>query len=360
MEIIIDSTEFKKDRGLNKEDITLIKILGKEGYLNLHIPWFVYKECTSSSVSDLIVEFSSMIKKLNSTSRKGLDNQGVQEAKEIANRIDELKGKTEIYNEVLWNNFIRTTKAKLYQFDPNDSVKVFDAYFKGERPFKSLKHRNDIPDAFIYETIIKVKNKKGRVYVVSGDKNLREKCEEVLGVEVYENLKELFGKDEFIKIKKKYEDALEHKRRIAEAKTVLIDNFGSFEDAVTEYVRKVQYLEFTDYKLPSDSHEATIYAIDNPVLMINKEDISFLDNKFFVPIEVEGEASVDYAVFKQDYWVMEEHLSIAEDLNKHYYLIEDVVTLIMKKTIVVDIEDINKDEILEIEIDEFDEIEIKE
>ena len=50
---------------------------------------------------------------------------------------------------------------------------------------------------------------------------------------------------------------------------------------------------------------------------------------------------------------------ISEDLNKHYFLLEDIVTLRMKKTITFKIEEIDEDEELTVEIDEFDDIKIK-
>ncbi len=357
MNIVIDSTEFKKDRGLNKADISLIKDMGAEEFIKLHIPYFVYRECSSSSIADLNTDLKQIQSILNSLERKGMGKTDFESAKKIEKEILKLEKNIEASNKELWDDFVSESKAELYDYDEKDSIAVFDAYFTGGKPFKSLKKRDDIPDAFIYETIKKISEKE-EVYLVSGDNNLREKCESLKNVTIFSSFEELYSDAEFKKLQKKY-DKLKYNQRVADAKLILLDNKDSFDDAVYSYLRNKSYWHLYDTGLPSDNGEVSVYAIDVETIEIDKPNIKFIDDKFFVPLIVNGIASIDYAIFKADYWIDDSLPSISEDLNKHYFLLEDSVPIKLSKNISIKLDDLTEDEILEIEIDEFDKIELE-
>jgi len=216
MNIIIDSTELKKDRGLNKSDMSLIKDMGAEKLLVLHIPYFVYKECSSSSIENLKTELNQIKSNLKSFNRKGMGDSDFSKAKNIEKEISELYDNVEDSNKELWDDFISESNSILYEYDEKDSIEVFDAYFTGGKPFKSLKSRDDIPDAFIFQTIKKV-SVKSKVHLVSGDKNLREKCIDLKNVKIFSSFEDLYKDPEFIKLQKKY-DKLKYNQRVADAK----------------------------------------------------------------------------------------------------------------------------------------------
>ena len=357
MNIIIDSTEFKKDRGLNKSDISLIKDMGAEKLLILHIPHFVYKECSSSSIDDIKTELNQIKSNLKSFDRKGMGKSDFIKAEKINREILKLYDNVEASNQELWDDFIMESNAILYDYEEKDSIEVFDAYFTGGKPFKSLKKRDDIPDAFIYQTIKKL-SKSSKIHLVSGDKNLREKCVDLKNVIIFPTFNDLYANTKFNKLRQKY-DKLKYNRKVSYAKLLLIDHHDSFEDVVYEFIRNLGSWELHDTGLPSDNGEVTVHAIDNPEIEIDESNIKFINNKFFVPLIIRGEASIDYAVFKADYWANENMPSISEDLNKHYYLLEDIITIILKKTFSIDLEDIKEDEPLNLYIDEFDEIDFE-
>jgi len=354
MIVIIDSTHFKQDRGLNKEDLSLIKDLGRQKLISLHIPWFVYQETSSSSIFDLTTELNSIKNSLRSFNRKGMNKRDYVESRKLVERVNALINNVKNSNEDLWKTFVKDSKATLHKFNEKDSTKVFEAYFTGEKPFKSLKNRNDIPDAFIYATIKKVALN-STIHLISGDKNLTEKCNEDNNIVIHNTFEEFYIHDDFKKIEKNY-NQLKFNQKIEGAKEIIIDNKDSIDEAVRDFCSNIQYLEFVDESLPSDNGDATIFAIDDPEIIIEEGEIKFIDNKFFVPITVKGKASIDYAVFKSDYWQMEEHLSISEDLNKHYYLIEETLPIVLKKTLTFELANIDENELLEVEIDEFDEL----
>ena len=239
MNIIIDSTELKKDRGLNKSDISLIKDMGAEKLLVLHIPYFVYKECSSSSIENIKTELNQIKSNLKSFNRKGMGESDFAEARKIEKDISKLYDNVENSNQELWDNFVLESNSILYEFDEKDSIEVFGAYFTGDKPFKSLKSREDIPDAFIYQTIKKI-SQTSKVYLVSGDKNLREKCVDLKNVVIFPTFDELYKDSDFIKLQQKY-DKLKFNQRVADAKLILLDSQDSFEDAVNGYLATKNY-----------------------------------------------------------------------------------------------------------------------
>lgn len=295
MNIVIDSTEFKKDRGLNKADISLIKDMGAEEFIKLHIPYFVYRECSSSSIADLNTDLKQIQSTLNSLERKGMGKTDFESAKKIEEEILKLEKNIEASNKELWDEFVSESKAELYDYDEKDSIAVFDAYFTGGKPFKSLKKRDDIPDAFIYATIKKISEKE-EVYLVSGDNNLRESCDSLKNVTKFSSFEELYSDAEFEKLQKKY-DKLKYNQRVVDAKLILLDNKDSFDDAVYIYLRNKSFWHLYDTGLPSDNGEVSVYAIDVETIEIDEPNIKFIDDKFFVPLIVNGIASIDYWIF---------------------------------------------------------------
>ncbi|QYJ67683.1 PIN domain-containing protein [Flavobacterium litorale] len=357
MNIIIDSTEFRKDRGLNKSELALLKDMGHFNLLNLHIPWFVYKESTTTSVKELKTELNKIKNSLEAFNRKGISPYDYETAKKLADEIEKLFDKAEDSNKNLWLEFIKTSKAKLYQFDEKESIIVFNAYFNGDIPFKSVKSRGDIPDAFIFQTIKKIASTRP-VHLISGDKKLRCICNSNLpNIITHESIETFLKNSEFLLLKQKYNKLLELKK-IEDAKELMLDYEDNFEDAVYEYISRVNYLELYETDFPSDGGEVTVVAIDDSKLKIEKDEIEFIDDKFYVPISIDGIASIYFYVFKADYWIYD-YLPSGSDHNKHYYLIEDIVPITLRKTIVVNIEEIKEDQELDIVIGEFDEIILK-
>ena len=168
---------------------------------------------------------------------------------------------------------------------------------------------------------------------MSGDKNLIEKCDDDKNIIPHESFLVLSNHPDFKNIEIEYRNR-KITQTIRDRKLLIIDNKDSFENAVDSYIRKINHLQFEDIKIPSDDHKATIYAIDNVKVTIDETTINYISGKYFVPILVSGEASIDYAMFKADYWILENSPAIAADINKHYFLIEDTVPIMLKKLLI--------------------------
>jgi hypothetical protein len=357
MIVVVDSTEFRRDRTLNKQDLAYLKDLGSKKLVKIHIPWFIYKESATHAILELETTLNKAKNQLASLDKNGIHPDDIPKVRQMIKQVDDFRTGVKDSNKKLWDSFIKESNATLHPFRENHALEVFEAYFDGGKPFKSIKNRADIPDAFIYMTI-KELAKKDEVHLISDDTNLRDKCGSEKNVIVHKDFDSFFNTSKLQVISLQYQNLLEVEK-IKSAKMLLLDYKDVFEDAVRRYTESLNFLELSDTSLNSDNGEVTIRAVDEPKVIIEESEIEFFSNQFYVPIVVHAIASVDYLIYKGDYWTYNDLPKFSEDWNEYYYLIEDTFPIIFRKTIIIDIDNFDEDTEPEIEIDEFDEIELE-
>ena len=66
--VVIESNIYKSE-GLNKsQNLALLKDMGNNNFVKIHIPWFVYKECVTESIKIGNEQFENAIKTINKIS----------------------------------------------------------------------------------------------------------------------------------------------------------------------------------------------------------------------------------------------------------------------------------------------------
>ena len=95
-----------------------------------------------------------------------------------------------------WENFKKSTNATVLPIGSSHGNLVMSSYFSGDIPFKKPKNRSDIPDGFIYYSIIDLLKNNDKILFISSDKNLVKK---ISGAQVicFENLTDLFSNKEY-------------------------------------------------------------------------------------------------------------------------------------------------------------------
>jgi len=354
MDIILDSTEYKRDKGFNKANLSWLSGMASLGLVKIHIPYFVYQECITSSITDLKKELNQLLNSVRSLHRKGLYFDECRRAIELEKPIEEINKRVEESTRELWEDFITRSKAKLYDFDEKDSVAVFNAYFSGEPPFKGLKKRDDIPDAFIYESVKKISDDK-LVYLISADKNLIEHCSRLKNIKTFSYLNDLFDNLDFRKVEKNYLALIEN-NKIKKARELLLLKEDCFEEAMHRFLYNLTQLQLENTNLPSPNGMAEIISIEKPTLKIIKEGIKFAQDTFFVPIKIEGIASVNYLYYKHDYYNSSYKPPITRFPDEKYYFVEDTLPIQLKKTIDIPIGNIKEDMPLNLYINDYEKV----
>ena len=361
MHILLDSTEYRQDRGLNKEQISLLRELGNKRLISIHIPWFVYKESSSTSFEELKSEFNNISTKLINADKKGIHEKEYGKLKKIVSEINGINDVLEKSVENVWQDFIKHSNSIFHEFDKDDSFEVFQNYFKGDKPFKNVKNREDIPDAFIYLTIKKISLKE-KLILISNDNNLVEKCSDLKNIETFNSLKELYDTKDFKEIISNYQMIVDEKEKFENAKEIILSQTDIIESSIFEFCNTISYLEFEDKSLKSDNHDATLYGFHPDEIKIKEREIKHIGNEIFVPVEILGFGLIDYYIFKADYWSYQDLPKYSEDWNDHYFRMEEEVKLKMIKNLKFRISsvlrDYKEDYELEVDINDFDTLKI--
>jgi hypothetical protein len=83
-----------------------------------------------------------------------------------------------------------------YPVAADHGIRVAEDYFSGAPPFTSPKQRMDIPDSFIWHTIIDILKTKGALYVVSNDGALHKAAVEQEGINAYKQLDDFIDSEQ--------------------------------------------------------------------------------------------------------------------------------------------------------------------
>lgn len=319
LHVAIDSSVLREDRGLNKKDMAYLKELAKLKVVKIHIPWFVYKECTTTNVIDLVRELDGAHKQLSNPAKKGLHPDDEIHFEKIRNAIDKAKGLVQNSVEAVWEDFVKETDSILYPFDPTESIKVFDSYFTGDLPFRSQKAREDIPDAFIFGTIQKIA-KANHLHFICKDKGLRSSAESIKNVFGYPSFDDFFNSTTFEPVERYYQGYGQNELKRLE----FLPFVPSVSDTLTTEIEKWPEFElYIDYPYSNDEMISinSLYGIEVKIL---KEDIKFIGGEFYIDVVIRGNASIEYFIDKSVAAWMEERKGIClSDWNDYVFLAEE-------------------------------------
>ncbi|MBL7704524.1 MAG: DUF4935 domain-containing protein [Taibaiella sp.] len=326
MNIIIDTSILRKDRGFLNSDILLIKKLAKLDLLKIHFPWIVFKESISQNLLEVKNGIDNAIKEISSLNRKGIDIEEYEKLKEVTKALESINSKTEKSIEKHWERFINDSKAILHEINEEHGKKVMTSYFLGTKPFPVPKSRKDIPDAFIYEAILTINEIFGKTCFICDDKNLRESIAKNEDCQVFKTYEEFFDSDIYKLIDSEYKK-IEH---YVDELIVLKENI----DKIEKYAKEELYRDLfagdeqviVHENIPSDGNEGALQDIEGELVeTIQFDKIQFVDGVFYIPIEMKACFRIEYFLFKADYYIYEErNISIIDhDWNKHYYLVEE-------------------------------------
>ncbi len=169
--IIIDTSILRKHISLNTPEFELIAELSRINAIKLKIPEMVDKEFLSQKIAEIETYYDKILTSLKQLQTKNHDNT-IQFDKELK-KFQEAKNHSLIEIEEDWRTYKREKNISIIPFSITATSKVFKDYFKGNPPFKNVKNRSDLPDAFILQSILAFIDKKN-LHFVCADKTLSE------------------------------------------------------------------------------------------------------------------------------------------------------------------------------------------
>ena len=324
MHLAIDTSVYRADPKRIKKGFKAITHLAGARRVQIHLPYYVRQEFLTQQTECLSEHLRTMIKAASSVSRLTEHHSTVNVINQILDQIEKLvDGAAATASEEL-DSWVADTYTVTYQFDDCHGKRVTDAYFSGGEPFSSAKHREDFPDAFIYESIRDIAGKHGTLHVIVADTKFRSACGRLEGVRTYGST------DEFI--------------QLPECQTLLrnLDEITNIDRIRNKLPRDLRILEdnlereiidpladtTVTGSIPDDNGEASVSMVGSP----RNTEFKFDEVEYYgegaigIPVTTVVECGLNYYVFKADWCVMDDvdiHRISVSDWNKHYFLAEE-------------------------------------
>lgn len=185
LNVLLD-TNILHEEGLNSTRIQRVQRLIKSNDLKLIVPEIVINEFKSKIVEQANSDLERIQSGLDSLQRKNIlpkDSYQIRESiKFISNLINSANGKVDIW--------MKENNVSVYKISNTSIDELFASYFSGTGAFRGKKKREDIPDAVIYDGIVKI-SKDTKLIVIVKDGALLSAISKLMNVETYSSLNEL-------------------------------------------------------------------------------------------------------------------------------------------------------------------------
>ncbi|QMV13952.1 PIN domain-containing protein [Vibrio spartinae] len=369
--IVLDTNIYRNNPARDNLHFKALEKLSKAGLLCLHVPYVVLREFQTQQRDIYSKDLVKAISGLTGLSRKLLDEDILER---LVSAKAELEGESE---NILSNaedqitNWCDRIGAKLHPLCLDQASLALEAYFQGKPPLKSVKNREDIPDSFIVQSILKLHDDHNPIHVVAGDNKVREAFADEKTINTYESL------SDFIEI-----DLIQDELKEVD----LIDSIGTLVAAIQEFEdesseikcflsnnigESIVWKTFSDPSIPDDNHKATINSYDEAEdIELDFSEAGYYGNgQFGIPFKLRIVVLAHYYIFKSDYYCMDperEHVPSVSDHNDHYFEAEEEFELCVSGlvSITIDRDNIDMDELSEsivedsFKIDEVSDIEL--
>ena len=324
MHVAIDTSVSRTDPKRTKTGFQAITRLAAARQIQIHLPYYVGHEFLTQQTECLSQKFRTMIKAASSVSRLtehdsivDVINQTLDEVRKLAD------GAAATASEEL-DSWIADTYTLTYEFDDRYGKRVTDAYFSGGEPFSSPKHREDFPDAFIYEAIRDIAGKHGTLHMIVADGNLRDACERLENVRTYSNIAKFIHSPECQTLLRDL-DEITNIDRITNR---LLNDFKVLEDNLERQIIDPLANSTVRGSIPDDNNEASVSMVGTPRNTEFKfDEVEYYgDGVIGIPVSTVVECEINYYIFKPDWCVMDDvaiqRISVS-DWNKHYFSAEE-------------------------------------
>ena len=224
--IIIDSSVLSPEHFPHGASFRSLKYLGELGAITLYIPAIVHDEFESHLFEAYVNKISKSISGVKNI-RNPLNQSFIEnDLKEIQGELNKIKSVVVNDLETSFNDWLNSPNFIIKEIAPSHAKNVFTSYFKGKHPFKKIKNRNDLPDAFIWEVVCNLSETiGGPIHFITDDNGFKQSKIDI----VYYS-----SNDEFVRTKE-IQEILEEKIPdyiIGSLRELLLENIENIEDNI--------------------------------------------------------------------------------------------------------------------------------
>ena len=185
MHVVLDTNIYRGDAKRASAGFRALALLGSLERITIHVPHYVYKEYVTQQEDELQKAIEKIKHGATTLTRLSDHEEVARTAEVVREKTDLLQKDLILVAAVEFDAWLAEAHAMIQPLPQDHGQRMTDAYFAGTAPFGSRKNRNDIPDAFIYETIKDLTAAHGEVHAIIGDTNLRKACGALPNIRVY-------------------------------------------------------------------------------------------------------------------------------------------------------------------------------
>jgi hypothetical protein len=368
--VVLDTNVYRSNPSMDNLHFKAIEKLALAGELKLHIPYVVLREFQTQQREHYSKDIAKAISGLSGLTKRSLD-------KAITSKLVALKDDLENDSPRILSGaedqivqWAKSIGADLLPLSLDQTQEALEAYFQGKPPLKSIKNREDIPDSFIFQSILKLNSAYKEVHFVSGDSKILEAAT-AAKILAHDGLS-TFVESPLIQDKLKDVDLIKNIGSIVDALEAHEQQEGDIHSFLSLNIgEEIMWGSISAPSIPDDNHEATINSYYNPKdIKLDFARARYYGNgQFGIPFTLENTVIAFYYIFKSDYYCLNavhDHIPSISEHNDHYFEAEEEFDVKVSGliSIILDRDKINVDNISEsivdgsIQIDEVGEIKL--
>ena len=300
LNVLLD-TNILHEEGLSSTRIQRIQRLIKSSDVKLIIPEIVINEFKSKRVEQANNDLEKIQSGLDSLQRKNITPKDAYPIKQAINFISHYISLTN--NDV--DKWMEINDVDIYKISNTSINELFSSYFSGTGAFRGKRKREDIPDAVIYDGIIKI-SQGTKLVVVVKDGVLFKAISKLENVESYSSLSELL---EIPLLKDRIDELDQRESKVRSIIDTL--NTSDCQNDITQYIEQNELSEIAsqyENELIHLPYEMEDIEISSKKIKITTTDYiilsspNYLGNKHFsLAIEIESKAEFSFYCEDEQY-----------------------------------------------------------
>lgn len=324
--VVLDTNIYRKNPARSDLSFQALARLCQANIVKLHLPYVVEREFQTQQGEIYKKDIERASAGIDSILRKGVSADHASRLEAMRNELADVTQPILSDVEAAIRVWAESIGAKRHPITEQQAMAAMEAYFLGKPPLRAPKSREDIPDSFIFQTILSIALEAVPLVVIAEDEKIAQASKSVQGVMTHRSL------SGFI-------ESAEIQAEILELD--VIDNLASIAKEIKKYeegsydfarcVRddageKLIWKKISSPSIPDDNNEATIQLYYDPEdIDFDFDDLHYFGNgEFGLPFTFVVEVMAFYYVFKSDFYRIEERKVLhVSDHNEHYYEVEE-------------------------------------
>lgn len=196
IDLVIDTSIFRNHPRRDTAAFRALTRLCFRRGVQLHVPYFVKNEFLSQQRIAIRTAFTSLDAGIRGITRHCEHTQLVEFAQKSMAETASVSKIAELLAVEDFERWLMRCNAIEHPVATDHGIRVAEDYFSGAPPFTSPKQRMDIPDSFIWHTIIDILKTKGALSVVSNDGALHKAAVEREGINAYKQLNDFIDSEQ--------------------------------------------------------------------------------------------------------------------------------------------------------------------